>query len=237
MALILDSGSIFVHIPKTGGSFVAKVLREAGVIRRSIGHIHAPPSAIVNSLTGMRALINVADVARGRLPERLRHPHLRVTRSLRTESEYRGLRYFCFVREPVSWYQSFWTYMQARGSVDWMEQVDLGRGHPCAPLRPLGHPSFDRFLENVLRERPGFLCELFGAYTLSEPSFIGRQEFLTADLLVAGERLGVALDLELISSIPRINVAEARGRALKVSPTLIDEIRRMESSIYERYGY
>lgn len=41
MAVILKDGSVFLHIPKTGGTWVTSVLRELGLARCSIGHRHA----------------------------------------------------------------------------------------------------------------------------------------------------------------------------------------------------
>ena len=41
MAVILQDGSLFLHIPKTGGIWVTSVLCEAGLLRCSIEHRYA----------------------------------------------------------------------------------------------------------------------------------------------------------------------------------------------------
>ena len=41
MAVMLKCGAIFLHIPKTGGSWVTDVLADQGLIKKQIGQIHA----------------------------------------------------------------------------------------------------------------------------------------------------------------------------------------------------
>ena len=41
MAIELVDGSIFLHIPKTGGNWVTQVLSESKLIKRQVGHKHS----------------------------------------------------------------------------------------------------------------------------------------------------------------------------------------------------
>ena len=38
MALLLKKGECFLHIPKTGGSWVSVILKEQGLIKKEIGY-------------------------------------------------------------------------------------------------------------------------------------------------------------------------------------------------------
>lgn len=38
MAIILKNGECFLHIPKTGGSFVNHILDDVGITKRKIGY-------------------------------------------------------------------------------------------------------------------------------------------------------------------------------------------------------
>lgn len=46
MALELIDGSIFLHLPRTGGTFVTAVLRRLGLVKRAVGNKHDCPGVI-----------------------------------------------------------------------------------------------------------------------------------------------------------------------------------------------
>ncbi len=92
MALLLRNGAVFLHIPKTGGTYVSKVLHELGLVTASLGHKHS-------------------DFARTFWHDKLhddlrvlRHLLRRFVRSRRAPVRMRpGAFAFCFVREPLNW--------------------------------------------------------------------------------------------------------------------------------------
>lgn len=43
MPLELENGTIFLHVPRTGGTFATAVFRELGIVKRSIGRKHDCP--------------------------------------------------------------------------------------------------------------------------------------------------------------------------------------------------
>jgi len=46
VALILCDGSAFLHVPRTGGTFVTAILKALGLVRYTVGHKHDPPIVI-----------------------------------------------------------------------------------------------------------------------------------------------------------------------------------------------
>ncbi|MEM9017777.1 MAG: hypothetical protein AAGC68_12250, partial [Verrucomicrobiota bacterium] len=92
MALILKNGAVFLHIPKTGGTWVSKVLREEGLVACSMGHRHA----------NWLHLLAPGNQGLGR---NLEYAYKRV-RFLRPRPR---PFLFCFVRHPLDWYESFYS--------------------------------------------------------------------------------------------------------------------------------
>lgn len=93
MAVILKGGAVFLHIPKTGGSFITKVLKELGLVSVKRGHKHT-------------------DIAHLHLPI-----GTDIIRRLRYRVGYMAGLYsdtpfmFCFVRHPLKWYESWYRFM------------------------------------------------------------------------------------------------------------------------------
>lgn len=119
MALILKSGAVFLHIPKTGGNLVTSVLRESGLVRAQLGHKHADMSRLLVPADG-RVSKPVLFLEMRRIMTALRpKPFL-----------------FCFVRHPLKWYESWFKYkaQPARNWRTWGSERELLDWHPAAPL-------------------------------------------------------------------------------------------------------
>jgi hypothetical protein len=173
MALILKNGALFLHIPKTGGTWVTKVLREGGLLRCSIGHRHANLDHLL--APGWQGLGRKLEWCWKR------------SRYLRTHP--RPFT-FCFVRHPLDWYESFYLYKN-QPSLNWERDGDLDnfhRWHPNAVLNGLGEgKEFNEFVTAVMDRAPGYVSALFSHYTFRPCDFVGKQENLREDL-VTGQR-------------------------------------------------
>lgn len=221
MAVILKDGSLFLHIPKTGGTWVTRVLRENGLLRCSIGHRHANLEHLL--APGWQGL--------GRRLEYLRkRPALRLHPRPFT---------FCFVRHPLSWYESFYLY-KSQPSLNWERDGDeqhFHRWHPNALLNGLGEGrGFNEFVSAVLDRHPGYVSALYSHYTFRPVDFVGRQERLRDDLVEVLERLGCTFDPLAIRATERVNRSEAPAR-----PVWDESVRaralRLEAAAIERFGY
>jgi hypothetical protein len=143
---------------------------------------------------------------------------------------------FCFVREPLSWYESYWRFMQALQWKAWGDEFNPDQWHPIAALNGLGHTDFNTFIRNVNRKRPGFVTELYGRYVRGDVVF-GKQEDLEADLLTFVRRMGHLPGSMSLPAVPRINETPACIPKPVWDPALREETLRLEYAGYVRYGY
>lgn len=175
MAVRLPKNSVFIHTPKTGGTWVRSILKECGLFDGDVGRDHATPAELVDTAAWtMRP------------------------------------NFFCFVRHPLAWYQSYWAYRMKHG---WHKHSP---GELAAPIRTVVLDAtcrsdvFERFVWNCLERYPqGWVSHLYQHYT-SGCTFVGRQERLREDLLlalmIAGEDL-TATTIAAIRGKDPINVA------------------------------
>jgi len=99
MALLLRTGWLFVHVPKTGGTWLRRGLTDAGLVAGEEADPGvAPWPVLASATTGMRRSHATA-------------------RSIGHDSA----RSFCFVRHPLAWYRSLW----AHGARDGWEPNDF----------------------------------------------------------------------------------------------------------------
>lgn len=222
MAVILRSGAVFLHAPKTGGSWVNAVLEDQGLVRTFVKPKH---------------------VSAYRFQEYARHhPELYLYYSLRHGPRWhavtRGSFRFFFVRNPLSWYESIWRYMNGRGWEPFPERPTRlsTPWHPKTPLYRHASSDFNEFVAGVLRDSPGYVTNLYNYYDAIPADFVGRQERLADDLVRVLTQLGERFDEDRIRSFPRINES---GRSERVvwDPALRRLAERVEHAALARYGY
>lgn len=232
MALLLKDGSLFLHIPKTGGNWVTEVLYRERLVKAEVGaykHVdlphlfagigHTPRKRLVNWTRNLpaRALINLHWVQHGK-------PFL-----------------FCFVRHPLSWFESWFRYMH-QDTMRWRDygnEHSLADWHPNAMLNGTGSPDFNQFVRNVIARRPGYVTELFGNYT--QPGlidFVGKQENLREDLIHVLSLRQLQFDPERIRAYGRIGVSRPPEEIhIAWNEDLRQEVLRLEYAALRRYGY
>jgi hypothetical protein len=186
MALLLKSGAVFIHIPKTGGNWVTSILTKMGVVDREVGDKH---SDFARTYHALHQLENHSWV------ERLKGAKV-------TLQAPRDTFYFSFVRNPLKWYESWFKYMNqaSRSWCDWGTRGNPSDWHPNSPLNGTGSIDFSEFLGRALSTRYGFVTEMFFAATPEYVNFVGRQENIRADLIealtLANENFDEALIME-----------------------------------------
>ncbi|GAB4384445.1 MAG: hypothetical protein Kow0022_07050 [Phycisphaerales bacterium] len=214
MAILLRCGAVFVHVPKTGGTWVTEVLRAQGCVRCRIAHKHA-------DLEHLRE-------AWRHYPTQLAKRTLQIGPGVGARVR-RGTK-FCFVRHPVRWYESYFRFMKSLG---WRRfgGLSISSWHPNAELFDLGDDNFDTFMRRVLDRVPGYLTQMYDQFVGpgrleaeadgllvsqdDDPArscrLVGRQERLVDDLLAILDRLGVPVDAGQVRSAAPRNVSR-RGR-------------------------
>ena len=236
MALLLRSGGVFLHVPKTGGSWVTRVLEDLGVVTRHFAHAHADVERALRHLSPMADFKrSAAEQVKARVPRELR-VRLRRAVGVRSRQPTKPSRFvFCFVRDPVDWYVSWWRYARSIGWRTWGSPHGLSDWHPNAMLNALLDDDFDRFVRAVLRERPCYVTEMYGWYDRPDTSFVGRQEHLAEDLCRALGQMGIVHDPEQLGATRPINRTEGAG--VRWDPGLRAEVERVEHAGRLRYGY
>jgi len=215
MAELLRNGAVFIHVPKCGGNWVREALRQSGLWRCRIGYKHSTPEQI-------------DDVWRFHRWQFIRHLP---TRPDVTPGRLRRSFKFAFVRNPITWYESWWKFMAG----DW-HPWEADRWHPQRPIDDCGDDDFNRFVENVLRERPGYVSEMYGWYARGL-DFVGRAEHLADDLHRALGRCGLNVELGTLRRVPATNVSEPRCGAPVWDSAVLRRVIAAEAPAITRYGY
>ncbi len=192
MAVVLKN-AIFLHIPKTGGEWVRKILLDCELESLKVD--------------------KHADLLKFK-----QHPVLAgLSRPFR----------FAFVRHPLGWYRSFWTFQSRRG---W-------KGIPEALLHPPSAMGYEDFLAWVVSHHRGFLGRLYERYVGpvdAQIEFVGRTRTLRRDLAEALRRSGHVVPQRAIDTVPNMNVT---GQKPQVSTSHGEALMRAEQDTCERFGF
>lgn len=209
MALRLKN-SVFIHVPKTGGTWITQQLQNAGLVEGETGRAHATPAELADAPSwrdGRRRL------------------------------------FFCFVRHPLTWYQSYWAYRMKNG---WHKpspnEVD-------APIRTVQldaecrSDDFETFVRTCIERYPqGWVSHLYRHYTAG-CVYVGRFERLREDLQFALLLGGEPLEPEAIAAIrtsPPENTAAADAQWAPLC-TYSEELKAMvcevEREAMDTWGY
>ncbi|MFT5028006.1 MAG: hypothetical protein ACI9VS_000426 [Candidatus Binatia bacterium] len=222
MALILKDGTVFLHLPKTGGNWVTKVLRECGLAKGGLGHKHANMDRLLAPMnyrkSSLRAHFKIHRIKKALTPK----PFI-----------------FCFVRHPLAWYESWFNYMTQlkRNWRSWGDENDLFDWHPNADLNGCGASNFNQFMRNVIDKRPGYVTELFASYAKSPCDFVGKQESLREDLVKVLKRLSLKFDEDFIMNFQPFGVSPKLQEEIVWEPGLKEETLALEHIALLRYGY
>ena len=137
---------------------------------------------------------------------------------------------FCFVRHPLEWYRSFWAHRQKKG---WPADM---------PQDGCRSDNFNEFVERRCEHHPGFLGELYAAYTgwPIAVDFVGRHENLRNDLEKAVRLAHERIASQLVRSRPATNRAASLpgfARRSRYSPSTRKLLLESEQVAISRYGY
>lgn len=224
MALLLKCGAVFLHVPKTGGTWITQVLEESGLAAYEFGHKHADFEHVINH--------HRQGSGRDILRSLVRTRAMGVDRA---RPELKAFK-FCFVRHPIKWYESWWKYMTGRGWNNWGDD-DTFDWHPCSVLNGLGDPDFNQFMRNVIEKRPGYVTEMYGWYVRPGVHFVGKQETLVDDLITVLRQLNLDFDEQKIRNTKPTNESKPLARPLVWDPDLKREVERIEYAGLKRFGY
>jgi Sulfotransferase family len=228
MAFLLNNGGVFLHVPKTGGTWIKHVLQELDLIEAPLGHQHSDwdrsfwHDKLHDDLKVVRYIFR------------------RAVRSPKAQARIEPNCFkFCFIREPLLWYESYWRFMQGLdwNWKTWGDEKDPYKWHPCAMVNSLGSPDFNTFMHNVNKKRPGFVTEMYGWYVRPGIGFVGKQEYLQQDLMKAFSLMNLWVDASKISSVLRKNASPSHIFRPEWDPAVKKTTLRLEYAGYVRFGY
>lgn len=230
MATLIKENALFLHIPKTGGSWIRHVLRRQGLVIMEWSHPHPDMMRILNF---------PRMYPRHFIKQSLKHQSLTLHKKIKNSYK------FCFVRNPFSWYESYWRFMTG---LDWKSfheerQLEYAQPlkapwHPNAYLEGIGQKDFNPFMDTVLSEYPGYLTQMYGWYAPPQDiDFVGRTENLVDDLIHVLRHVGASFDEKAIRDTGRINTSPNRVERPEWDSDIKSAVRRLEAPIFERFGY
>ena len=202
MALQLPH-SVFYHIPRTGGVWVREAIHRVGI----------PTSEIAGSdICGKESLREVRYAFFHASPHEV---------SLQDKFN------FCFVRHPLTCYQSEWSFFMKR---NWP-----GDG---LFIRQVRSENFEEFVRKLIEYRPAYISQRYRLFESAD--FIGHYESLADDLVRALRMGGETFDEQLLCSAPPANTA-SRDPGLREKCQYPETLRKLvlevEREAVEKYGY
>ncbi len=177
MRYIPESRLLFLHVPKTGGCAVERVVDDNWT-RKKLRHRW-------NGIPG-------------------RHVRRNDLRNFSWEPEAFA---FCFVRHPLAWYVSCWRHliqMEQRRVSRGSNLADMFRWYHWHPQKWLGEilsPDFNIWMRRIISQDPGHLSKLYEEYigldeAVPHVQFVGRQETLSQDI----KQLSIAHQMKRVNT-------------------------------------
>lgn len=214
MAVTLKNKAVFLHIPKTGGTWVTSVLKRLGLKQKYLPHKHL-------------------DLLHFLRPEYLKQ----IDGLAQDEKPF----IFTFVRDPLSWYESWFRYTKQEGYKQWgkgcrLKDYSKVGWHPFAIISDCVEKDFNQSIWNIYRKRPGFVTEMFSWYT--EPDwvdYVGKQENLREDLAFVLDKMNLNYNRGVIAKSDREKVTQSDR--VKWDPELKELVREAEDATYKRFDY
>ena len=248
---IICPNSIFISIPKTGGTFIHNVIYKHYWYdeKTNINRVESSDPNYVLQPGGTVCATphqNKRNRSKGQSVIEGMWKDLPVQRSVllklnpALEEKYpdwaelvKHLSVFTFVRHPLSWYASYWTFrnrtIQTEKSNRW--EFSGGIDYPLGKLdSQCESDKFETFVKNVVRNK-GYLKHLYWCVT-KDCRYVGRQENLKNDLIYIWKALNEDFDEKIIKDMRRVNKSEEHP---VYSQMMRDDICEVEEDVINLY--
>lgn len=140
---------------------------------------------------------------------------------------------FCFVRHPVTWFESWYRYQRKRKFKKWAHNGNMFY-HPCSNIDDCQDEDFNKFASNVIDKSPGFISNMYYQFT-RHSEFVGKQENLIKDTLKIFNFMKININYNYILSQQKINVS--KKYSIEWDKKVKEELQKIEISGMKRYGY
>jgi hypothetical protein len=173
MPTILKGNLVFLHIPKTGGTWVKKVLESLDlIIEKDVAHEHSTYAHYSGWVRGQKSRTLLERLGRKKKGSR---PPAEPT-------------FFCVVRNPITWYESWFKFQIWQKLAHWGAPGVPEKWHVMSALNDDLSEDFNEFVANVNRNHPGFVTALYSMYAMNSGARVLHLENIRhelADLLSA----------------------------------------------------
>lgn len=195
MSLVLKKG-IFYHVPKTGGQWVRSFLKDNGMAD-FVYREENKPRGVLNLTKEHISPLHANKSVVGTRPS------------------------FAFIRNPVTWYQSFWRYKESNKGWD-------------EPYLEYADNSFNGFMEKIMNITPGFLTRIYKEF--DGVDFLGKQENLENDIVSILLATGDIDDKNIESLVyPLPTNVTAKNYLVDYDPKVLERMKKLEKWIFEKY--
>ena len=227
MSCLIKNNAIFLHIPKTGGTFFRKIIEDLDLRVFDFGYEHADMERTIHSFKYY--------------PANAFRSSFLLRKNI--DSYAKECFKFCFVRNPYSWYESYWRFMYG---LHWNNlnkyrpknrfEIPVDNWNPINLLLPYANDDFNIFLENVLNAEPAFLTKLYARYTPQQHiNYVGRLETMNYDASIIFTTLKIKFDKNIFEKTSRAN--ESKTPKPIWSEELKNRVYDSELSIFKKYNY
>ena len=220
MALFLKNNTIFLHIPKTGGSWMSRVLYEQKLVSYGIGDKHSDASHFLVPPLGKRLSKDWVKYA------------LAVRRLRKTQP-----KVFYVVREPYKWYESWFKYQcdEKRNWKDWGTTGNPLDWHPNMELNGLRESDFNSFVARMTDEFPGYVTQLYSRYGNLGQSRMLKLENIRDELCTFLDETGARFEHDAIQQEPDFWVS--KKAPIEWDPALRARVAELDRAAFVSCGY
>jgi len=217
MSYIINKTNIFLHIPKTGGSWVNFVIENSNLDIEKIGY---------NKHT-------TYDYIASKLNQSFDKSH--IYRRMLPRFSSRKYKYFAVIRNPLTWYESFYKHQKRNNFKIYGSLGNSYRWHVWSCFSKIRANDFNLFMDEILEKYPGYLTYLYNTYLLNSGAYYLKKESLRYDLYKLGKVLNINFDEELIFSSEKKNTSSDEKILWKKE--IYDKVILYEYSIFKKYNY
>ena len=164
MAVLIRNSHVFFHIPKTGGKFIDSILLKNNLYSLRLGHRHSNYSHIQGIIN--RKVIKFRNKIGAISEIKLSHP----------------LKFFCVIRDPISWYESWYKYNKKKNFTSGRKKGDYFDWHIMSPVSECNDNDFNIYMNNINKNYPGFATYVFNSYLIDLNIEVIRFENIRDDL-------------------------------------------------------
>ncbi len=213
-----DYKFLFIHVPKTAGSSLHRVLQPLSV---------EPKRTLMSSLTRRLPIVEPPDRAHFRI-----HDTARTIRAKLSPTVYDGLTSFAAVRNPFDHAVSHYEYMKQYRSPKIAERFAGISFIDYLQFRAQPMRTGDRLFVRMPHQSY-FLCDADGQRLVTK---VLKFETIDADYAALAETLGLP-----VHELPRVNATKSRkGREpfqTYYDDKAVDLVRRIYAPDFETFGY